>query len=122
MTVAESKQSLRMLMKQKLQHSSQVVCDQFLNWDVFLKANVVHCFMKLPHEIDLNPVIEECHLQGKTVAIPKFSKQTHHIELAVVGPHDVFFTGDFGGQTTYVLLKNYSPTRYRFMVLTRLGV
>ena len=96
MNVCQCKKQLRRFMKDKLKPSSQVVCESYLNWELFIHAKVVHCFMSLPHEIDLSPFIEQCYLLHKTVVIPKFSKQKTDMELAILNKNDQLITGDFG--------------------------
>ncbi len=97
MNVDEHKKILRKWVRQKLQPvSEEVVCQTYSNWELFLNAKVIHCFMNLPHEMSLTPLIEQCHVLGKTVVIPKFSRQTTEIKLAVLGKEDQTTIGAFG--------------------------
>ena len=92
-----AKKDLRRIVKQSLvQNSQQAVCEKYLEWDIFLQANIIHCFLSLSTEFDTTTILENCYRLGKTVVVPIFTKETTNIELGILKESDDLTLGDFG--------------------------
>ena len=65
---------------------NQRILNHLFQWDGFIRATTVHCYISLKEEVDTLPVFEECWRLGKTTLVPWLDPQTDHMQSAFWQP------------------------------------
>ena len=68
---AEVKQHRKEATPEQIRANSNVICEKFLQLPEYKDAEVVFAYMDCKNEVETKKVIEQCWMDGKTVAVPK---------------------------------------------------
>ena len=68
---AEVKQHRKEATPEQIRANSNVICEKFLQLPEYKDAEVVFAYMDCKNEVETKRVIEQCWMDGKTVAVPK---------------------------------------------------
>ena len=62
---------------------SSIICDKIIANECYKKARVVYLYCSTNNEVDLDKVINDAYLKGKTVAFPKVEGKEMHFYCAL---------------------------------------
>lgn len=70
----------------QLQEMSAAICQRLLSHPRIISANTILAYWPLPDEVDITPLINQLHLQGKRILLPKVISQTEMTIHPYLGP------------------------------------
>ena len=76
---------------------SKQACQHLIETEEYQKSSVVMIFLPLPHEIDTTGVILDAWQKGKTVVVPKVSRQQRHMIPVEITSLETGFSEERGG-------------------------
>lgn len=74
----------------------KLICDNFLNCDIYKKAKVILAYYPLSEEINIIPIINDALLNKKQVALPITANKTGDMEFYFIDSIDNLVKGNFG--------------------------
>src|SRR5690349_7994648 len=83
-SAAQAKAQLRTTVRRRLREltaaqrreASERLCDRLRQQEIWRRAGAILGYAPLPDELDISSLIDEAMAAGKTVALPRFDRQT----------------------------------------------